>query len=171
MKTINLNLALIAIEILSLNEEHNNMATINFAYAEARADGKAKKWNKMILEDIFITGRTIKQLMDPDVPLFELNKVYCSVNISKEREQNPLCLMRKHRIDNEGNSQVHYYLKCVEENGSYLQETTMPDGNSAVRRIWRPNKPAYKFVRYVNMYDSQKAYYDEQVSKLAIAKA
>lgn len=171
MKTINLNLALIAIEVLSLNKDNDNMATINFGYAEARADGIAKKWSKMILEDIFITGRAIKQLMDPDVSLLELNKEYCSINISKEKELNPLCLMRKHRVDDEGNSEIYYYLKCVEENGSYLKESTMPDGRKAVRRIWRPNKPAYKFVRYVNMYDKQKAYYDEQVSKLETAKA
>ncbi len=171
MKTINLNLALIAIEVLSLNEEHNNMATINFAYAEARADGKAKQWYKLVLEDIFTTGRVIKQLKDVENTEVKLNTVYCSVNISKDEKENPFCLMRKHRVDDEGNSEVYYYLKRVEENGSYLQDSTMPDGQKAVRRIWRPNKPAYKFVRYVNMYDKQKAYYDEQVSKLANVKA
>ncbi len=171
MKTFNLNLALIAIEVLSLNEDNDNMATINFGYSEARADGKAKKWNKMVLEDIFITGRAIKQLMDSDVPALELNKVYCSVNISKDKAENPLCLMRKHKVNDEGNSEVYYYLKCVEENGSYLIESTMPDGQKAVRRVWRSNKPDYRFVRYVNMYDTQKEYHDKQVAELEEANA
>lgn len=171
MKTLNLNLALIAIEILSLNEDNSNMATINFAYSEARADGKAKQWNRILLEDIFITGRAVKALTDISKTEIEMNTVYISTNISKEAKENPFCLMLKHRVDSEGNSQPHYYLKCVEENGSYLLDSTMPDGRKAVRRVWRLNKPAYKFVRYVNMYDKQKEYHDLQMNKNAEAKA
>ena len=171
MKIINLNLALIAIKVLSLSEEHANMATIEFAYAEARADGQAKKWQRMKLENIFITGRAKANLLNIEKIGMELNTGYCSVNISKDAKQNPFCLMVKHRVDNDGKSQRYFYLKCVEENGSYTKTTTMPDGEQAVRRIWRPNKPDFSFVRYVNMYDDQKEYHDKQVAKLEEATA
>lgn len=164
MKTLNLNLALIAIQVLSIDEE-TGLADINFAYAEPREDGKAKQWHRLDMENIFITGRAKKKLLDPEEKDYVIGKAYVSLNKSKDAKQNPFCLMRKHIVDEKGESQVTYYLKCVEENGSYLETKTMPNGDEAVRRVWIKDKPDYAFVRYIDMYDKQKAYHDKEVAQ------
>lgn len=165
MNTIQLNTALIAIEILSVDKS-SNTANINFAYAEANASGKAKKWHRVDINELFITGRAKKNLLDPgnidyQISTKEDRHIYSSVNNSPNQFDNPFCLMRKHAIDKDGNSYATYYLKCVEENGSYNTQKTMPNGDIVVNRIWNKNKPAYMFKRYVDCYHSQKAYHDK----------
>ena len=159
MKTININLALIAIQVLSIDEE-TKLATINFAYAQPRKDGKAKKWVQLDLEEIFITGRIAKKLNDPANMDYEFGKTYVSSNLSKDMKENPFCLMRKHAVDQDGNSYVNFYLKGVEERGSYLVPLTMPNGDKVVSRIWKDNNFPYQYARYIDVYDKQKAWYD-----------
>lgn len=167
MKT-NFNLLLIAIQVISINEEMN-MADINVAYSEPNAKGGAKKWHRIDLENVFITGRAIKKLKDPNELQCEIGKVYQSLNNSKSMAENPFALVRKHKVDSDGNSSVMFYLKCVEENGSYLEERTMPNGDVAYTRIWKKNKPDYMYLRYIDQYDKQKAYHDARIAEQATA--
>lgn len=161
MKTVNLNTMLIAIQILSLDKA-NYSAEINFAYSEQTAKGTAKKWNRIDMDNIFITGRAIKKIEESGN---DFTKVYVSVNNSKDAKNNPFCLVRKHKLDDDGKSSISFYLKCVEENGSYLQESTMPNGDKTYTRIWKKNKPDYLFLRYSDVYNKQKAYHDAKLAE------
>lgn len=156
MKTVDLKSMLIAIQILSYDKA-TYQAEINFAYSEPNAKGNAKKWHRVDMDNIFITGRAIKRLEDSGN---DASQIYVSRNNSKDAKANPFCLVRKHKLDEEGNSTVSFYLKCVEENGSYLKESTMPNGDKTYTRIWKKDKPDYLFLRYIDMYEKEKAYHD-----------
>jgi hypothetical protein len=173
MSAINLNLALIAIKILVPNDDQKdqNMVDVEFAYAEQRSDGKAKVWKRGILSNIYITGRALKKLRDPKEDGYKYDVLYMDVNNSKDPHKNPFCLMRKHRINEDGKSEAHYYLKCVEEMGSYTTEDTMPNGDIVSTRIFRPSRPNIVFKRYENSYKWQKKYYDRKQAELAKANA
>lgn len=162
MKTININLALIAIHIMDID---GNLCKMKFGYSEKRSDGKALKWHNTILENVFITGRAVSCINDANKPQYELGKTYVSENLSKNWKENPFCLKRKHRINQSGEHEAYYYLSTVEENGNYKKEVTLPDGSKAIQRVWRPNKPDYTYARYIDSYEKQKGYYEKAQSK------
>lgn len=139
------------------------MAKIKFAYSEQNSVGNAKKWNQVKMDDIFITGRIAKKLLDPNNKNYEMGKNYVSVNTSRKRFDNPFTLMRKFSIDENAQERVSYYLKGVEENGSYLVEKTMPNGEKAVTRVWKKDKPDFTYMRYVDLFDIQKEYHLKQL--------
>lgn len=165
MKTLNLNLALIAIQILEFDAD-NYSANIRFGFSEANANGRPKKWYTMDLENVFATGRTIKRLKDGEI---ELGVTYASVNTSRDAKANPMCLKRKMRLDKDGNPSVSFYLSMVEENGNYPVPQTLPDGTISYSRVWKRDKHESQYIRYVDKYDSDLAYHIEKQKAEATA--